>query len=350
MKQWYIYRNGIKVGPLNFSEVKNELGSENEKVKILDPSTNQWLSYLKFSELYLKDDLSAMNDQSHIRSESTSSKKTNASVEDESNTSSSAFSGRQKVSKANLEPTEKDPEPKLVDKNAGIPSANPTTESEKNSENLDKNTPTTEKLAKTIEEPSSNRAYKEADAQTESRRPEPEVAHSEVPDNYKTGVNVWRRYLASTFDITLLSLFIGLVLGFTFPEVLININKYVLSFLILVVSIFIEPIFLSQFGHTPGKYLLSLKVLSREGKIHSYETAANRTIHKFIYGYGLGIPIISLFTMISSANNYKREGISKWDEGVNGQIYGYGLNTGKIIAFILIYITYIFIIGLSQVL
>lgn len=350
MNEWYVYRNGARIGPFSFSELKSELGPEDQKVKIMDPSSNQWLSYDKFRTMYLKEDAHSVDEQISVESENASSQLSHTSAEDESKSSGKAVTEEPKLSEANLEPKERESEPKEVDKTIDNTPGNTEAKTEKNTQNLVETSPLDENLSRATKEPISDRIQNDTVSELGRRllEQEPEVSNSQIPDNYKTGVNVWRRYLASSFDILLLSTIVGLVFGFSFPGAIEQVNDYLLAALILLLSVFIEPIFLSHYGHTPGKYLLSLKVLNTDGTKHSYEVAIDRTFHKFLAGYGLGIPIISVITMIVAASRYNKEGISYWDERTDGQIYAYPLKTGRVIAYILTFIFILFLIVLGQ--
>ena len=112
----------------------------------------------------------------------------------------------------------------------------------------------------------------------------------------------WRRFFARRLDTALYSLLWNLILllcgvpltnrggGAGFAD----------GVMLLLMTLLLEPLFLSLTGTTPGKWLLGLSVTNRDGFRLGYFDALIRTGGVLWYGEGLGIPIVNLIRLIKS--------------------------------------------------
>lgn len=111
----------------------------------------------------------------------------------------------------------------------------------------------------------------------------------------------WRRFFARWLDLLLYSLIwsaVGaLVLRINLPDIwIIRLMSSYLDYLTMMV---VEPVLLSTWGYTPGKWIFGLQVRGRDGGKISWGDAMNRTWLVFAKGEGYGIPIYNLY------RNYK---------------------------------------------
>jgi len=142
---------------------------------------------------------------------------------------------------------------------------------------------------------------------------EPEAGHDWsgfVPSGPQ--VRPWIRYWARTLDFLLFTVIVGFFLGVIFPEFL-EISDVLLGMILLVAYVFVEPIMLATFGTTPMKALFRVRVRNNDGSRLSFPAALVRMLKVWLRGLGLGIPLISLFTHLTSYNRLTREGITTWD-------------------------------------
>ncbi len=65
----------------------------------------------------------------------------------------------------------------------------------------------------------------------------------------------------------------------------------------IVLMLFIEPLFLSRLGTTPGKWLLGLGMTDPDGQRLTYEAAYERTSSLLFRGMGFGVPLIRLWPL-----------------------------------------------------
>ena len=112
----------------------------------------------------------------------------------------------------------------------------------------------------------------------------------------------WRRFFARSLDTALYSLLWNLILllcgvpltnrgaGAGFAD----------TVMLLLLTLVLEPLFLSLLGTTPGKFLLGLSVSDLDGGRLTYGAALDRTFCVLWYGRGLEIPIFSLIRLVKS--------------------------------------------------
>jgi DNA-binding transcriptional MerR regulator len=81
--------------------------------------------------------------------------------------------------------------------------------------------------------------------------------------------------------------------------------------------LFLEPLLLSVFRTTPGKWAFGIRVCREDGKKLSYREAIDRTWDVLCYGVGFYIPI---YGWVKEWENYKRylaDGEVSWDKGIS---------------------------------
>jgi uncharacterized RDD family membrane protein YckC len=140
-----------------------------------------------------------------------------------------------------------------------------------------------------------------------------EVRAEKKPEaSARATVHPWIRYWARYIDIVAFSLVFGIFLAIFMPSVLESSDIF-LTILILFVWIFAESALLSSWGTTPGKWLLRVNLAGHSGK-PEFSAALNRSFAVWLKGLGLGIPIVSFFTLVSSYNHLTKEGIMSWDK------------------------------------
>ncbi len=148
-----------------------------------------------------------------------------------------------------------------------------------------------------------------------------------LPGWSSTDISPWRRYGARMLDTTT-SGTIGLIaLAFAlYSLVPISAERFfsVLSegigplFDVLMTTIiagFVNGILIGASGSSIGKAIFGIKVLSPQYEPIGIIAAWVREAKIWVIGLGLGIPLISLLTMIMSAQRLKKYGESSWDQG-----------------------------------
>lgn len=129
----------------------------------------------------------------------------------------------------------------------------------------------------------------------------------------------WTRCWARMFDLMIAGIFLGTLL---FVWILLNPYSYndisktsetVWNMAALFIWIFIESLFLSTWGTTPGKWLLNTKVRNITGRKLTYSESLNRSFNVWGKGMGIGFPLATLFTLIISYRNLNADKKTSWD-------------------------------------
>ena len=128
----------------------------------------------------------------------------------------------------------------------------------------------------------------------------------------------WRRYFARAIDLSLSALPVLFVQYVLFHSNFINRSRWeeiavgILEWLLLLLA---EPLLLSRFGTTAGKWCMGITVTRPDGGRLSLEEAFVRTARVWVYGVGLAIPLVDFACQILSYYRYTRKGEAlAWEE------------------------------------
>lgn len=129
----------------------------------------------------------------------------------------------------------------------------------------------------------------------------------------------WRRYLARLLDhslcVLLLNAALVLTLRFTFKEgFLITLIQ---NYLAWGVQFLLEPLLLSTWGTTPGKWIFGLKIRNADGGKLTFREAAARLSALFWYGEGWCLPGYQLYRNYKSFRACDDGEVLPWDEGLS---------------------------------
>jgi len=132
----------------------------------------------------------------------------------------------------------------------------------------------------------------------------------------------WRRYFARMFD----TLFNGMVLVFLIgiaafqvapydaDKFFSNINPLVETMLTAFLGCIGSGIILGFTGTTLGKWIFGVRVLTLNGQNIGVIAGIQRDFQVWIRGFGLGIPLITLITLILSYKSLTTDKVSVWDK------------------------------------
>jgi hypothetical protein len=137
---------------------------------------------------------------------------------------------------------------------------------------------------------------------------------SENADTSVAQVRPWVRYWARMFDIYLACIVAGLAIGILDFDALAEKGSDQLFGLVVIFAwVFVEPMFLSVAGTTPGKWLFKTRLVPPSGGKMDYSTALARSIKVWWRGLGIGFPIASLITLLVAHGNLTKNGLTTWD-------------------------------------
>ena len=124
-------------------------------------------------------------------------------------------------------------------------------------------------------------------------------------------IRPWVRFWARMIDITVVSIFVGLLVGIFIPT---GLEWELFSIFIKIISaILLEALLLSTWGMTLGKSLLQVYVRDPQGRKLNFSRAIKRCISAWAWGLGFGIPIASLILPYMSYERIQETGVAKWD-------------------------------------
>lgn len=125
-------------------------------------------------------------------------------------------------------------------------------------------------------------------------------------------LRLWSRFLARHFDLFFASFAGGCCFAVaTGPAA--GEFSILLYVVLLAASIPVEALFISMTGTTPGKALFATRVRNKDGSRLTFFQAFARALDVWVWGLGLGIPIISLVAMLVSYSRLDENGETGWD-------------------------------------
>lgn len=139
----------------------------------------------------------------------------------------------------------------------------------------------------------------------------------------------WRRYFARVLDtslnggITIFCLAIMLyMIAPNFADSLLMISeqpsgKLFDTFIATFFSVFLNAAFIGCTGRSLGKFFFGIRVTDQNGMPIGYKLALKREFLILYRGFGLCIPIFSLFTLFNAYDVLKEHGKTTWDRDLS---------------------------------
>ncbi len=157
------------------------------------------------------------------------------------------------------------------------------------------------------------------------------------PDNFDASLvagepHPWLRWFARIVDMTITAFILGIVVGILAPNSTIFNSSLGTSVLVLLVWMVVEPFVLTHFENTPGKALLNIRLKTTDGRSLKLDQAFQRSARVWFFGMGAGLPIVSLFTLVTSYNKLKKEGITSWDKVGDFSVTHGPIGMGRMVA------------------
>jgi uncharacterized RDD family membrane protein YckC len=157
----------------------------------------------------------------------------------------------------------------------------------------------------------------------------------------------WRRYLARLLDVMVVGLIgwalIGFVVYLAAPEAADRIfiaidgsfGRILDILLTLAIVIPGMALMIGLTGLSLGKWLFGIKVVRRNGRPIGLGAALKREVLVWFRGWGMGVPFVSLYTLIASYRHLSDAGTSVWDEGEDWVVLHRPMNALQITLMIL---------------
>lgn len=143
----------------------------------------------------------------------------------------------------------------------------------------------------------------------------------------------WRRYGARTLDVMVSGATGFMILGFIWYSVApLSADRFFTTFdapggklldfaLTVMMAGFLNALMIAFTGYTIGKAVFGIQVLNIDRSLLGFASALKRELLVWAKGLGLGIPLISLFTLIAGYRRLSEKGEASWDEGASVVLY-----------------------------
>ena len=127
----------------------------------------------------------------------------------------------------------------------------------------------------------------------------------------------WQRFFARLVDAQIYrTLWVLILPALSFNMLKTGIGGQVfMEFLALGTMFLLEPLLLSRFGTTAGKWLFGLRVASPDGRRLTYAEGRERTAYLFWYGIRLNLPVFRLYRLYVSYTDEQQGKALPWEDG-----------------------------------
>lgn len=141
----------------------------------------------------------------------------------------------------------------------------------------------------------------------------------------------WRRYLARTLDTSVFAMVMSFVLfavwGALEPASALKFitllseksagGRILDVMLSVLVAILPNALFIGLSGTTLGKWIFGIRITNSEGNPIGFFRGLYRELFVWVRGYGLGIPFVSLITLVMSRSRLEEAGATAWDANLS---------------------------------
>ncbi len=134
----------------------------------------------------------------------------------------------------------------------------------------------------------------------------------------------WRRFFARQIDLLVVGFPIAAVVSAAIATQSVAYafwvqkpgNDVIYGLAVIPVVFLAEALLFAIIGTTPGKALLGVRVRTLSGEKPGFAAYLGRQVGVYFQGFGMGIPIVILFTMGSQYNRLSRSECASYDQGV----------------------------------
>ncbi len=149
----------------------------------------------------------------------------------------------------------------------------------------------------------------------------PSITPESAPEISGRIAGPWLRFFARSVDIFIESALLAFVVGMFLPTPFEadgvftgHLGARLFGVILLPFVMVLDAIAYSLFGNTLGKWTAGIKVKTMAGDKVSFPTYLKRNFGMYVFGYGAGIPIVSLVTMGTNYSRAEGQDPVRWDE------------------------------------
>ncbi len=153
------------------------------------------------------------------------------------------------------------------------------------------------------------------------------------------GRRVWVRFGARITDSVIFGIIImglGVAAGFAPGEALSESAIVAFQVLTTLSWFLVEAALITTFGTTPGKAIAGLWITDEEGKRTTNGKSLIRALLLFVFGWGFGLPLLTLLSLVVSQVRMKQIGNTLWDERAKTIVRGKPVSQARMSLLIII--------------
>ena len=167
----------------------------------------------------------------------------------------------------------------------------------------------------------------------------------------------WRRYWARSLDIFFSTFLAATSISALWPSLLSQVSaasgqKWALLAILLPFAFAMDALICWALGNTPGKAIAGIKALQKGGRRRLSAAAyLGRNFGVYVFGFALGLPLVSLFTLVYGYRRAAEGDLSTWDRFFGSRVYALsdsGLRTWIAAATYILGVTALFALGLRS--
>ncbi len=183
------------------------------------------------------------------------------------------------------------------------------------------------------------------------------AASSVAIDTARELASPWRRYWARSLDIFASTFLAATLVGALWPSLLSQMTaaagqKGIIVLILLPFAFAMDALICWALGNTPGKAIAGIKVLRNGGRRRLSAAAyLGRNFGVYVFGFALGLPLVSLFTLVYGYRRAADGDPSTWDRFVGSRVYALsdgGLRTWITAAAYVLGVVALFALGLQS--
>ena len=167
--------------------------------------------------------------------------------------------------------------------------------------------------------------------------PEPSLPAPITPPPQPVKTFYLRRFWARWFDLSLYSALWWLGMWTARQDIgAVWLNQWVM-FSQLIPWFVIEPLLLHHFGSTPGKWLLGLQVVNKDGSRLDLAATTRRSLRVIFTGIGFGWGLLAVFCQVLSLFTARRLGTTLWDHAGGHQVTARPLHPLRVLTLVVLF-------------
>ena len=146
------------------------------------------------------------------------------------------------------------------------------------------------------------------------------------------GRRMWVRFGARVTDSVIFGLIVtGIAAAFGFSADELPSERAIVAFQVLTTLAWfiIDAALITSFGTTPGKAIAGLWVTDEEGNLPTNGRSLIRSLLVFVFGWGFGMPLLTLLSLVVSQVRMKQVGNTLWDERAKTVVRGKPISQGR---------------------